>query len=58
MVVCPYCIENNKVTLTNDCKTFFIATESFYQVIINTKKKNRKDFIKDKTEKDVAPSDC
>jgi hypothetical protein len=39
-------------------KLFFIATESFYQVIINTKKKNRKDFIKDKTEKDVAPSDC
>jgi phosphotransferase system IIB component len=40
-------------------KLFFIATEGSYQVIINTKKKNnRKDFIKDKTERDVAPLDC
>jgi len=39
-------------------KLFFIATEGSYQVIINTKKNNRKDFIKDKTERDVAPLDC
>jgi len=58
MVVCPYCIENNKVTLTNDCKTFFYCNRKFLPSYHQYKKKNRKDFIKDKTEKDVAPSDC
>ena len=29
-LVCPYCKENNKTfTLTNNDKTFFIATDSF-----------------------------
>jgi hypothetical protein len=29
-LVCPYCKENNKAfMLTNDGKTFFIATDSF-----------------------------
>jgi hypothetical protein len=39
MVVCPYCIENNKATLTNDCKTFFYCNRRFLPSYHQYKKK-------------------
>jgi hypothetical protein len=36
----------------------FLLQPKVFTKLSSIQKKNRKDFIKDKTEKDVAPSDC
>ena len=55
-LVCPYCMENNKAfMLTNEGKAFFFYCHHRFLPPNHRYRKNRKDFLVGRIEKDVAP---